>query len=1047
MTTRCEYALALAEQGFYIHQLSPNSKEPVPGIKWLEARTRDAAVIRLWFDYEPDMNYGVSGGNNGVVIDADLDPAKGKDGEAALQTLEAEHGQAITWSTFTVQSPKGGKHYYLKDVDHVGNAHSFPFGIDVRGENGYVVGPGCHTEDDGANTRTGDYVVECPLPVASAPIWTSVYFQRGAKKQADSEKPLGELDTDIAIGQARAWLMKRDVAVQGENGDEHTYATACGVKDFGISELKCMELLVEVPPGQKQSWNDRCDPPWEIDGEKSLSEKIYNAYHYGTNRPGSKGGALMEDAIEKLGIPDSIMPSEDGMAPPESLATPDAQGKTGFDKIAYRGIEFAKRDIDLEMVIYEWLPAQGLTAILADRGTGKGLPVDEPVYTPWGAKRIGDIKPGEVICHPNGGKSTVMGVYPQGTRPCYEFTFEDGAIARCDDSHLWRVWISSKKGSTNGREAVLPMPEILRLFETHRLSIPTIQPLARAGKAVTGVDPYLLGLLLGDGSFGVAGRNVTYCTIDSELANVIIAAGFTEIKEGRKGLRCFNLSRLSGLWKDLERLRLMKKLSYQKFVPKKYLLAPTSIRLAVLQGLMDTDGTTSATHVEFTSASERLAKDVQYLARSLGARASLTRNESWLNGERKRDRFRVGIQSGGKFCPFRLCRKANAVSKYHPETLRRRITDIRPIGDMESVCIKVNAVDGLFVTRDFVVTHNTVTMLDQALRLACDRKWHVPPTAKDWVSIYLCGEGDTFAQLHFQAWLKYYSEDRPAGTDYMAGTDGPAQDRFMMMTGVPNLLDANDVKEWTKYMNAFIGDRRAVVYLDTWQRASSHGSQNDDVLMQTAFHNAEAIARSLKGPIVAAFHPPKHSRDTISGAYALENNTTTIQKLERTGDRRSLKLARTKGTGEGHYMSFDYQIIETGQENQFGKKLTGIVPVYQGGQPTSDTTNVQNELMAREATRQAFAEALAEFMANRGWPNIKVDDLCRAITESHSVFSKIEGLEGIVSTNYDATYNSLKEYFGAISGISLKRTQGKFVTKSRGGFDSTKFFIETSGRD
>jgi len=712
MTTRCEYALALAEQGFYIHQLSPNSKEPVPGIKWLEARTRDAAVIRLWFDYEPDMNYGVSGGNNGVVIDADLDPAKGKDGEAALQTLEAEHGQAITWSTFTVQSPKGGKHYYLKDVDHVGNAHSFPFGIDVRGENGYVVGPGCHTEDDGANTRTGDYVVECPLPVASAPIWTSVYFQRGAKKQADSEKPLGELDTDIAIGQARAWLMKRDVAVQGENGDEHTYATACGVKDFGISELKCMELLVEVPPGQKQSWNDRCDPPWEIDGEKSLSEKIYNAYHYGTNRPGSKGGALMEDAIEKLGIPDSIMPSEDGMAPPESLATPDAQGKTGFDKIAYRGIEFAKRDIDLEMVIYEWLPAQGLTAILADRGTGK-----------------------------------------------------------------------------------------------------------------------------------------------------------------------------------------------------------------------------------------------------------------------------------------------------------------------------------------------TVTMLDQALRLACDRKWHVPPTAKDWVSIYLCGEGDTFAQLHFQAWLKYYSEDRPAGTDYMAGTDGPAQDRFMMMTGVPNLLDANDVKEWTKYMNAFIGDRRAVVYLDTWQRASSHGSQNDDVLMQTAFHNAEAIARSLKGPIVAAFHPPKHSRDTISGAYALENNTTTIQKLERTGDRRSLKLARTKGTGEGHYMSFDYQIIETGQENQFGKKLTGIVPVYQGGQPTSDTTNVQNELMAREATRQAFAEALAEFMANRGWPNIKVDDLCRAITESHSVFSKIEGLEGIVSTNYDATYNSLKEYFGAISGISLKRTQGKFVTKSRGGFDSTKFFIETSGRD
>ena len=71
------------------------------------------------------------------------------------------------------------------------------------------------------------------------------------------------------------------------------------------------------------------------------------------------------------------------------------------------------------------------------RGPGKGLPVDEPVFTPTGSKPIGSLQVGDLVSCPDGTTSPVMGVYPQGLRPTYELEFFDGSIARCDDQHIW----------------------------------------------------------------------------------------------------------------------------------------------------------------------------------------------------------------------------------------------------------------------------------------------------------------------------------------------------------------------------------------------------------------------------------------------------------------------------------------------------------------------------------------------------------------------------------------------------------------------------------
>jgi phosphate starvation-inducible protein PhoH and related proteins len=264
-----------------------------------------------------------------------------------------------------------------------------------------------------------------------------------------------------------------------------------------------------------------------------------------------------------------------------------------------RGDQIAHQKERRETLIPEWLPAHGFTAILAKRGQGKGLPLNEPVYTPWGPKRIGDIKVGDTVCRPDGGNATVIGVYPQGVRPCYELAFEDGSTSRCDDNHLWRVHITSRETGSNGRERVLPIKSVIDLLETHRISIPTITgKLSRRGRKVrSNLDPYTLGLLLGDGSFGSQRvPSVTFCTADNELKDHLIREGFAEHKP-KRGLFYLYLPRArrrfpgdkkpnTPLFEALKGMSLFGKRANDKFIPDVFFNADYESRLALLQGLL-----------------------------------------------------------------------------------------------------------------------------------------------------------------------------------------------------------------------------------------------------------------------------------------------------------------------------------------------------------------------------------------------------------------------------------------------------------------------------
>jgi hypothetical protein len=226
-------------------------------------------------------------------------------------------------------------------------------------------------------------------------------------------------------------------------------------------------------------------------------------------------------------------------------------------------------------------------------------------------------------------------------------------------------------------------------------------------------------------------------------------------------------------------------------------------------------------------------------------------------------------------------------------------------------------------------------MTDIACRLACDMDWYDLPMKRECVAIYLCGEDDEGLELNLIAWMKNHNREVP-------------KDRMIISDKIMNLMDAKDVERWARKLVDKVRGRPAIVFLDTWQRASSQAKQNDDADMQLCVHHAEALAKSLNGPLIGAFHPPKHNLTTIHGSAVTENTSVAIWNMEEEADGRKLTVDRVKGAKSGSYCGFQFDTVELEELDSFGKPQTGIVPRKWKG--TGDENSEQ-----REATRLGWA--------------------------------------------------------------------------------------------
>lgn len=354
-------------------------------------------------------------------------------------------------------------------------------------------------------------------------------------------------------------------------------------------------------------------------------------------------------------------------------------------------------------------------------GGGKGLLPDEVVMTPYGYRKMKSLKVGDRVLAQDGAMSQIIGVYPQHKQQVYRVKFQDGAEIITDGPHKWNYSVSGKPTwRKSGRKWKVGTTELLRemISDGRTILIPVCEPL-KINKTYKfdqrKIDPYVLGLLLGDGYIAQAGvaksARITLSSIDEEIVESLPGEwGVTGICYYAKG----EYRKLLDV--ELAKLGLSGCKSDTKFIPEPYKLGSVEQRWALLQGLMDTDGTASEDgKAYYTSVSKQLAEDVRWLVFSLGGRASIFEKET---GYRNADgqkvpcktSYNVYIRMQDNRDLFRLERKRRRCGLQNGGAgeLKRKIVSIEPCGEAKTICIAIDHPTSLYVAgKDLIVTHNS----------------------------------------------------------------------------------------------------------------------------------------------------------------------------------------------------------------------------------------------------------------------------------------------------------------------------------------------------
>jgi deoxycytidine triphosphate deaminase len=356
---------------------------------------------------------------------------------------------------------------------------------------------------------------------------------------------------------------------------------------------------------------------------------------------------------------------------------------------------------------------------VAGRLEGKALAIDTPIPSPRGWRVMGDLKVGDEVFDESGRPTRVVGVTDVMTdRECAEVVFSDGQIIVADLDHRWVT--TSKSERKHGKPAsVRTTRELARSLRAgeewnHHVQLAAAvqypeQPLP--------VDPYVLGVWLGDGHKSSAVVTVGHC--DEQILDEIKAAGYSVWRaNGKYGYRIGGLSRrhvgrvrdvMTGhfapdgsLTSELDAMDLLG----NKHVPEMYMRASVDQRLSLLQGLMDSDGYIDVYgRCEFVNTNERIADAVLELAASLGLRPTKRKKRVTLYGIEQKPGYQ--IKFAPRFEVFRLRRKAERTREGRSHAFRA-IVDVRECEPRPVRCIQVGNPTGIFLAgQAYIPTHNS----------------------------------------------------------------------------------------------------------------------------------------------------------------------------------------------------------------------------------------------------------------------------------------------------------------------------------------------------
>jgi hypothetical protein len=382
-------------------------------------------------------------------------------------------------------------------------------------------------------------------------------------------------------------------------------------------------------------------------------------------------------------------------------------------------------------------------------GGGKGLALTTPIATPFGWTTMGALQVGDTVFDEAGNPCTVTAVSEVNNRPCYRLTFDDGSTLIADDVHRWVTfdakelsaltrrdpeWRAARRAKRASRakpttsparlaalaernaRCVEPLPPPTGTMRDTRTLAATLMAGKRRNHAIRvagalnlpdvelPVPPYTLGAWLGDGS----SLNGQFTGKDAYVWERIESEGY-EVRHYAWNEQAHSIIGLKAALRDLGVLE-------NKHIPLIYLRAGYAQRLALLQGLMDTDGHAALDGgCEFDTMNEALAVGVRQLAATLGIKSTLQRGAAKLNGRVVGPKWRVKFTTSVPV--FGMPRKAERLKRVTRRTSTfRYLVACDPIESVPTRCIAVDSPSRQYLAGEQLIpTHNTDLALGLAL--------------------------------------------------------------------------------------------------------------------------------------------------------------------------------------------------------------------------------------------------------------------------------------------------------------------------------------------
>lgn len=348
---------------------------------------------------------------------------------------------------------------------------------------------------------------------------------------------------------------------------------------------------------------------------------------------------------------------------------------------------------------------------------GKCQPLYANVVTEKGFTKIGDLHIGDYIYCEDGKKHKVLGIFDHESKDLYRVSFNDGTSTICCDEHLWRVQSGYDRKTHNYR--VLELREINKhLYQGGKRprpnwSIPVTSPVDFEYKS-TAIDPWLLGFLIGD---GIISHSVGFSNAEKDLidrATTLIEALGDHVTKYKSSKYCDFIVVGNNLRTQLRKLGLYGCRAHEKFIPKEYLLNSVEVRTKLLQGLNDTDGYTDprkSGYVEHSTASKQLSEDMKFLIQSLGGTVQIHERQGEYTKDSEHITTRTQYRIGERFFDISIVPVSSEkhLKKWLPRKkgLCKYITKIEYLSKDKARCIYVDNPSHLYLTDDFIVTHNT----------------------------------------------------------------------------------------------------------------------------------------------------------------------------------------------------------------------------------------------------------------------------------------------------------------------------------------------------